>query len=93
MEFDWDSRKDAVNRKKHGVSFAEAQRAFLDSRRIIAIDTRHSTEQERRYFCFGKMGERVMTVRFTLRAKKIRIFGAGYWREGRRRYEKENQIQ
>lgn len=92
MEFDWDSRKDAVNRRKHGISFSEAQQAFLDSNRIIAHDTKHGTEEEKRYFCFGKVGKRVMTVRFTVRENKIRIFGAGYWREGRRRYERENKI-
>ena len=92
MEFEWDQRKDAANRRKHGVSFYDAQRAFLDSERIIAIDAKHSTVKETRYFCFGTVEEKVMTVRFTMRAEKIRIFGAGYWREGRRRYEKEKRI-
>ncbi len=48
MEFEWDQRKDAANRRKHGVSFYDAQRAFLDSERIIAIDARHSTVKEAR---------------------------------------------
>ena len=80
MEFEWDRRKDTANRRKHHVSFLEAQRAFFDPNRIIAIDARHSTTRETRYFCFGKVDEKVMTVRFTVRAEKIRIFGAGYWR-------------
>lgn len=29
-----------------------------------------------------------MTVRFTYRERRIRIFGAGYWRKGKRIYEK-----
>ena len=33
-----------------------------------------------------------MTVRFTYRASTIRIIGAGYWRKGKRVYERENQI-
>jgi uncharacterized protein len=93
MEFEWDQRKDATNRRKHHVSFSEAQRAFLDPNRIIAIDARHSTTREARYFCFGKIDEKIMTVRFTVRGEKIRIFGAGYWREGRKRYEEEKRIQ
>ena len=93
MEFEWDQRKDATNRRKHHVSFLEAQRAFLDPNRIIAIDTKHSTTREARYFCFGKVDEKTMTVRFTVRAEKIRIFGAGYWREGQKRYEEEKRIQ
>jgi hypothetical protein len=93
MEFEWDQRKDAANRRKHHVTFLEAQRAFLDPNRIIAVDDRHSTARETRYFCFGKVEEKVMTVRFTVRAEKIRIFGAGYWREGRKKYEEEKRIQ
>ncbi len=93
MEFEWDQRKDVANRRKHGVSFLEAQHAFLDPNRIIAIDVRHSTARETRYFCFGKVEEKVMTVRFTVRDEKIRIYGAGYWREGRKKYEERKRIQ
>ena len=32
-------------------------------------------------------------VRFTYRGETIRIIGAGYWRKGRRLYEKENLIE
>jgi hypothetical protein len=32
----------------------------------------------------------VMTVRFTWRSRKIRIFGAGYWRKGKAIYEEAN---
>ena len=90
MTFEWDSAKDVANQRKHGVSFGRAQRAFLDRQRVIAVDRRHSTPGEMRYFCFGRVDGRVLTVRFTLRAEAIRIFGAGYWREGRRRYDEEN---
>jgi hypothetical protein len=31
-----------------------------------------------------------MTVRFTYGKSKIRIIGAGYWRKGKKIYEKEN---
>ena len=83
--------KDRGNRRKHGVSFGEAQFAFADPRRVIAEDVSHS-EDEPRYFCFGKVGDGIMTVRFTYRAGVIRILGAGYWRKGKRIYERENQI-
>jgi hypothetical protein len=33
-----------------------------------------------------------MTVRFTCRRGVIRIFGAGYWRRGRRIYEEANSL-
>ncbi|MFC1527088.1 BrnT family toxin, partial [Candidatus Latescibacterota bacterium] len=90
MEFEWHPGKDLANQRKHGVCFGIAQKAFLDRRRVIAVDRGHSTPGERRYFCFGRVDGRVLTVRFTVRGDVIRIFGAGYWREGRRRYDEEN---
>jgi len=43
-----------------------------------------------RYYCFGKVDEAIITVRFIYKDQIIRIFDAGYWRKGRRIYEKEN---
>lgn len=90
--FDWDPRKDRANQAKHGVSFAEAQLAFFDPRRIIAEDVRHSSAGEARWFCFGRHGGGVLTVRFTYRGSVVRIFGAGYWTKGKRIYEQANQV-
>jgi uncharacterized DUF497 family protein len=90
-DFEWDNKKDKENQLKHGVSFALAQIAFLDENRIILEDLDHSTE-EVRYYCLGEVAGGVMTVRFTYRNRKIRIIGAGYWRKGKKIYEKENKI-
>lgn len=54
-DFEWDYRKDHINQEKHGVSFFEAQQAFLDAHRVIAEDIEHSDE-ERRFYCFGRVG-------------------------------------
>jgi hypothetical protein len=89
--FEWDLKKDLLNQAKHGVSFAEAQYAFADPHRVIAEDLSHS-KGEKRYYCFGKVRGGILTVRFTYRRGKIRIFGAGYWRKGKQIYERENQI-
>ena len=89
--FEWDDAKDAENQEKHGVAFAEAQYAFEDPLQVIAEDFDHA-HVEQRFFCIGRVGDSVMTVRFTYRAGVIRIFGAGYWRKGRAIYERENQI-
>ena len=88
--FEWDPIKDRANRAKHGVPFLLAQRAFLDPRRVITEDLSHSGN-EQRYFCFGRVGAGVMTVRFTWREGRIRIFGAGYWRKGKTIYEQQNR--
>ena len=90
--FAWDPKKDLENREKHGVSFAEAQYAFADPRRVIAEDLSHSG-REKRYYCFGKFGGGILTVRFTYRGGVIRIFGAGYWRKGEAIYGRENKVQ
>lgn len=89
--FEWDATKDRENQAKHGVAFTTAQLAFADPRRVIAEDLSHSSA-ERRYFCFGRVSGGVLSVRFTYRKGAIRIFGAGYWRKGKRIYEQENQI-
>lgn len=89
--FEWDPRKDEENQRKHGVTFAKAQFAFADPRRVLAEDQSH-TSRERRNYCFGRVEGGVLTVRFTYRDDVIRIFGAGYWRRGKATYERENQI-
>lgn len=91
--FEWDEVKNLENRWKHGISFHEAQHAFLDTKRVIALDPGHS-QKEQRYFCFGADRDRngILTVRFTYRQGRIRIFGAGYWRKGKKIYEQTNSI-
>jgi uncharacterized DUF497 family protein len=89
--FEWDPDKDAENQRKHGVSFAQAQTAFLDSGRVIARDLEHS-RAEPRFYCFGRVADGVLTVRFTYRANVIRIIGAGYWRKGRKLYETHSKV-
>ena len=93
ISFEWDPAKDRANQAKHGVSFADAQGAFLDKRRILAEDLQHSTSKESRYYCFGSHDGGILTVRFTWREGVVRIYGAGYWTKGKSIYEQANQIQ
>lgn len=90
MEFEWDDSKNETNIAKHELSFYEAQEAFFDKNRVILLDTRHSSS-EKRYFCIGKTTNGgIATVRFTKRNGGIRIIGAGYWRKGKKLYDKNN---
>ena len=89
--FEWDETKDKLNKQKHGVSFSHAKKAFFDPHRVIVEDADHSVA-EQRYFCMGEVENGIVTVRFTYRDDVIRIIGAGYWRKGKKRYEKENRI-
>jgi uncharacterized protein len=83
--FIWNKGKEDYNILKHGVDFVSASRAFQDTSRKIFKDDTHSGSEER-YFCIGRLGERILTVRFTFRDDKIRIIGVGYWRKGSRYY-------
>ena len=92
--FEWDDFKNQQNQYKHGVTFYDAQQAFFDPNRIILEDTRHTTQIEKRFFCLGydESQQGILTVRFTYRIYAIRIFGAGYWRKGRKIYEQTHSV-
>ncbi len=47
MHFEWDEAKNRENRRKHGVSFEEAQTVFLDESAIRFFDPDHSADGER----------------------------------------------
>jgi uncharacterized protein len=47
LMFEWDTRKDKANIKKHGVSFEEARSAFFDEYAIQFYDPDHSGDEER----------------------------------------------
>ena len=86
--FVWDVEREDANIAKHGVDFTSAAKVFFDAKRKIIIDSKHSV-MELRHYCIGKVDDKVITVRFTYRKGKVRIFGAGYWRKGKMYYEKE----
>ena len=90
VHFTWDGEKKLAKIVKHGVDFVAASKAFLDPKRRIYVDSKHS-EREDRFFCIGKVSGNILTVRFTYRQDKIRIIGAGYWRRGKHYYEKESK--
>jgi len=53
IQFEWDEKKAAKNRLKHGVSFEEASTAFGDPLSITIEDPLHS-EDENRLVLIGK---------------------------------------
>lgn len=89
--FDWDEAKNKKNIQKHGISFEDAIEVFKDNNRVIIQDIKHS-KVEKRLYCIGLVQSDILTVRYTLRGNTIRIFGAGYWRDGKKLYEKTNKI-
>jgi uncharacterized protein len=47
LQFEWDAEKDRRNRRKHGVSFGEAESIFTDERALLLDDPAHSAEEDR----------------------------------------------
>jgi uncharacterized DUF497 family protein len=47
IQFKWDENKNRKNKRKHGVSFEEAQTVFLDENAIRFFDPDHSEEEDR----------------------------------------------
>ena len=45
--FEWDPAKNEINKKKHHISFEEAQTVFYDDNAILFDDPDHSLEEER----------------------------------------------
>ncbi len=89
-QFEWDEEKSELNKKIHGLDLKEATEAFKDPDRTIAINEAHSQE-EQRFYLMGLVQGRVATIRFTYRGNIVRLIGAGYWRKGRKIYEKEKK--
>jgi uncharacterized DUF497 family protein len=52
LSFEWDPAKSASNRRKHGVTFDEAQTVFYDEDALLGDDPDHS-EHEARFVLLG----------------------------------------
>jgi len=76
MSFEWDPKKAAANRRKHGISFEEASSALRDTFSATAHDPDHS-EDEDRFVTFGVSSRgRLLAVSHTDRGNAIRIISA-----------------
>jgi uncharacterized DUF497 family protein len=92
VELEFDPEKEKSNVIKQGIDFSTVEEVFADPYRLIIPNSAHSTPKEKRFYVIGHDGRGILTVRFTMRGHKIRIFGAGYWRKQASLYEK-NKIQ
>lgn len=62
LRFEWDERKASANRRKHGVSFAEAKTAFFDENARVISDPEHSEDEERFVLLGLSISVRVLVV-------------------------------
>jgi len=87
MIFNWDRKKSAANKKKHGIDFETAQDLWLDEN-LIEINTLYSLEN--RGIVIGKLKGKLWTAVYTMRDKAVRIISV---RRARKKevklYEKE----
>jgi len=88
LRFSWDNQKDKSNKKKHGISFKEAQTIFFDEKAVEFFDPDHS-ESENRFIMLGLSYRlRVLVVCHCLRKSEseVRIISA------RRATKKEQKV-
>ncbi len=71
---EWDNKKAALNRQKHGVEFEDAALVFADENRIERLDDRHSQDEDR-WQVIGEVGE-VLFVVYTERGEAFRLIMA-----------------
>jgi len=47
LRVEWDASKSLDNKRKHGISFEEAQTVFLDEKALMIHDPDHSEDEDR----------------------------------------------
>ena len=76
VEFEWDPKKAALNRRKHRVSFDEAVTVLGDVLSITVSDPDHSVEEDR-YITIGMSDrQRVLMISHSESGGRIRIISA-----------------
>ncbi len=87
LTFNWDKEKSVSNKKKHGVSFEEAQTVFLDENALMIHDPDHSEDEDRFIILGLSVKFRVLVVCHCYRKSNevIRIISA---RKATRREQK-----
>lgn len=90
--FEWDSAKAAANWHRHGVTFAQAMKAFEDPRSIEHFDDRQDYGEERINLIGASEGT-LLHVTYTERDGRIRLISARRTvRHEQDRYYRENSL-
>ena len=70
MKFDWDSNKNRLNHKKHGVDFVEAASVFFDENGVIMGDPDHSDDEDRFLLLGSSSHLKLLVICFCERKRK-----------------------
>ncbi len=78
IRFEWDPRKNSENKRKHGVSFEEAETVFADEHALLIDDPDHSAKEDRFVLLGLSVRFRVLLVVHSYRERDdvIRIISA-----------------
>jgi uncharacterized protein len=78
IRFEWDKKKQTLNKRKHGIPFDEGQTTFADENGLILDDPDHSDEEERFILLGLSSSLRLLVVSHTYRKEDavIRIISA-----------------
>lgn len=71
---EWDDKKAAINKQKHGISFETATMVFADENRIERRDDKHSQDEDR-WQVIGMVDD-ILFVVYTERGEAARIIMA-----------------
>ena len=93
MQFEWDEEKAAINLKKHGISFNEAQTVWDDYFYIDLFDDEHSIEENRFIIIGESMNKRLLIVSYTERENRVRIISARELTPKERREYEQGQFE
>ena len=78
MQFEYDQRKSAANKEKHGVDFSESE-AILDDPDLLEVPAR--TTDESRFLVVGRIAGVHWSAVITYREDRIRIISVRRSRE------------
>ena len=78
MRFEWDATKEKANRRKHGISFDEAQTVFFDEHAVQFFDPDRSEDEDRFILLGMSFKLRVIVVCHCFRESEtvVRLFSA-----------------
>lgn len=66
MKIEYDTHKNAINIRKHGLSFTTATTAFADPSAVIEFDDLHSVHEDR-YNLIGAVESHILFIVYTMR--------------------------
>ena len=82
MEFEYDPRKSAKNKAKHGLDFEEAQDLWQNP---DGIGFPAPSEDEKRFALLGALHRKLWVAFYTLRDGRIRLISVRRARKGERK--------